>query len=86
MNHNQQITHNEVIRLCQQIIEEAGQTDRAINASNFLDYANFVRDIVKEWPRAKVAERLDRATAAPKPLAANWLPWAAVGAALVRGA
>ena len=45
-----QLTDGEVIRRCGAIITDAGLEDTAVNATNFLDYANLVRDIVLEWP------------------------------------
>lgn len=45
----------EVIRRSRAIVEEAGVRLSPIETSNFLDYSNTVRDIVKEWPREKIS-------------------------------
>lgn len=42
-----------VIRRCAEIVTGAGLDDIALNATNFLDYANVVRDIVLDWPAEK---------------------------------
>ena len=48
-----QLTDAEVLRRCGAIVTEAGLEDTAVDATNFLDYANVVRDIVLEWPAAR---------------------------------
>lgn len=52
------MTPTEVIQRCQAIILEAKLQDVAVNATNFLDYANFVRDVIGEWPKKKVKDTL----------------------------
>lgn len=48
------MTQNEVIRRAADIITGAGLDDVAVDATNWLDYSNLVRDIIKSWPAAKV--------------------------------
>jgi hypothetical protein len=45
----------EVIRHCEEIVLAAGLEDRAVTQSNFLDYADFVRDIIASWPKGHAA-------------------------------
>lgn len=42
-----------VLLKCQQIVKEAGYDDSDVSVSNFLDYTDFVRDIINEWPKKK---------------------------------
>jgi hypothetical protein len=47
----------EVLRLARSVAEAAGQGDGGrIDPSNFLDFANLVRDIVTEWPEKRRLE------------------------------
>ena len=48
--------HAGVIRLARTVASEAGVTEAEIDASNFLDFSNIVRDIVGDWSAARRAE------------------------------
>jgi hypothetical protein len=47
----------DVIRRCGEIITDAGLDDVAVNATNFLDYSNLVRDIIQDWSREQRASK-----------------------------
>jgi len=49
---------NELLLRCRKIISEAGHKDSDVSVSNFLDYSDFVRDIIKDWPAQKKAKAL----------------------------
>jgi hypothetical protein len=46
----------DVISKCRWVITDAGFVDTDITAASFLDYSNFVRDIIQGWSRAKKQE------------------------------
>lgn len=48
--------HVEVIRRAALIIRKAGLDDSPLCTSNFLDYADLVKDIVNDWPRSKKSD------------------------------
>lgn len=43
----------EVLQKCHWIVQDAGYNPEEINLSNFLDYSDFVRDIVLDWDASK---------------------------------
>jgi|SRR6185369_1256355 len=45
--------HAEVIRQAAKIVRRAGLEDSPLCTSNFLDYADLVKDIIANWPRKK---------------------------------
>jgi hypothetical protein len=47
----------ELLVRCKRIIEDAGYTDEEVSVANFLDYSDFVRDIIKDWPKKKKAAK-----------------------------
>lgn len=45
---------SELLLRCRKIIVDAGYVDSEVTLTNFLDYSDFVRDVIKEWsPRKK---------------------------------
>lgn len=48
---------NEVLLRCRKIITDEGYDDTTVNVSNFLDYSDFVRDIIKSWSPKKRAKK-----------------------------
>jgi hypothetical protein len=51
------MNHAGIIRRCRDILQEAGAAvgDQPLEASNFLDFADHVRDAINDWPREKRA-------------------------------
>ena len=49
---HRQVDAASIIRRCREIVEEAGQAE----PSNFLDFADLVRDVVAEWPAGRRAD------------------------------
>lgn len=51
---------NEVIRWADKILRKAGIDKSDVLRSNFLDYADAVRDVVGEWPKSRLEKHRDK--------------------------